>query len=120
MSKITTIKIIHTIIWAVMAGATFIILYSAITKTYNIYLWISLVLLTIETLVLIFNKWTCPLTPMAEKYTDDRRDNFDIYLPKKKYPESIMAISKHKPINSRTILSLLKIRINIDNLKILA
>ena len=23
----------------------------------------------------------CPLTPLAARYTDDRRDNFDIYLP---------------------------------------
>jgi len=23
----------------------------------------------------------CPLTPIAAGYTDDRRDNFDIYLP---------------------------------------
>lgn len=81
MSKITAIKIIHTIIWVVMVGATFVILYSAITKTYDIYLWISLVLLIIETSVLIFNKWVCPLTTIAEKYTEDRKDNFDIYLP---------------------------------------
>jgi hypothetical protein len=23
----------------------------------------------------------CPLTPLAARYTDDRSDNFDIYLP---------------------------------------
>jgi hypothetical protein len=23
----------------------------------------------------------CPLTDLAARYTDDRRDNFDIYLP---------------------------------------
>jgi hypothetical protein len=23
----------------------------------------------------------CPLTGIAARYTDDRRDNFDIYLP---------------------------------------
>ena len=35
----------------------------------------------IEVLVLIANKWRCPLTGVAARYTDDRRDNFDIYLP---------------------------------------
>lgn len=35
----------------------------------------------IESAVLIINKWMCPLTPMAMKYTSDRSDNFDIYLP---------------------------------------
>jgi len=24
----------------------------------------------------------CPLTGIAERYTDDRHDNFDIYLPR--------------------------------------
>ena len=27
------------------------------------------------------NRWQCPLTAVAARYTDDRRDNFDIYLP---------------------------------------
>jgi polyferredoxin len=32
-------------------------------------------------LVLVFNGWGCPLTPVAARYTNDRRANFDIYLP---------------------------------------
>jgi hypothetical protein len=31
--------------------------------------------------VLITNGWRCPLTNVAARYTDDRSDNFDIYLP---------------------------------------
>ena len=31
--------------------------------------------------VLALNRWRCPLTPIAARYTDDRRANFDIYLP---------------------------------------
>jgi hypothetical protein len=31
--------------------------------------------------VLLFNRMRCPLTGVAARYTDDRRDNFDIYLP---------------------------------------
>ena len=31
--------------------------------------------------MLLFNKFRCPLTAVAARYTDDRRDNFDIYLP---------------------------------------
>jgi polyferredoxin len=34
-----------------------------------------------EVLVLVFNGWRCPLTPLAGRYTSDRRANFDIYLP---------------------------------------
>jgi hypothetical protein len=31
--------------------------------------------------VLALNKWRCPLTALAARYTTDRRANFDIYLP---------------------------------------
>ena len=34
-----------------------------------------------EVIVLAVNRWRCPLTPIAARYTDDRRANFDIYLP---------------------------------------
>jgi len=35
----------------------------------------------VEVLVLAFNRWHCPLTRIAARYTNDRRANFDIYLP---------------------------------------
>ena len=35
----------------------------------------------LEVLVLVTNRWRCPLTNVAARFTDDRRDNFDIYLP---------------------------------------
>jgi hypothetical protein len=31
--------------------------------------------------VLWLNRWSCPLTAVAARYTEDRRANFDIYLP---------------------------------------
>jgi polyferredoxin len=34
-----------------------------------------------EVAVLLINGWRCPLTSVASRYTGDRRDNFDIYLP---------------------------------------
>lgn len=76
-----TIKLIHTIIWVVMAAASFYILYAGITNTFDIILTISIILLVLETITLLINKWTCPLTPLAGKYTSNRKDNFDIYLP---------------------------------------
>ncbi len=76
------IKLVHTVIWVVMAAATFYVLYCGISKTFNLLLWLALGLMTLETLVLIFNKWTCPLTPLATKYTSEQSENFDIYLPK--------------------------------------
>jgi hypothetical protein len=35
----------------------------------------------VEIAILAFNRMRCPLTAIAARYTSDRRDNFDIYLP---------------------------------------
>ena len=31
--------------------------------------------------ILVINGWRCPLTSLAARFTDERHDNFDIYLP---------------------------------------
>ena len=38
-------------------------------------------LVALEVAVLALNGGSCPLTAIAGRYTSDRRDNFDIYLP---------------------------------------
>ena len=35
----------------------------------------------IECAILLLNHGRCPLTDVARRYTDERTDNFDIYLP---------------------------------------
>jgi len=84
------IKTLHTAIWLVMASAAFYILYAGLTKTFNNWLYISIALLVLESIILMLNKWTCPLTPMAMKHTSETRSNFDIYLP-----ETIAKYNKH-------------------------
>lgn len=43
--------------------------------------WVLIGFVMLEVLVLFANRMRCPLTDIAAGYTDDRRDNFDIYLP---------------------------------------
>jgi hypothetical protein len=38
-------------------------------------------LVLVECGVLVLNCGRCPLTDLAARYTDERGDNFDIYLP---------------------------------------
>ena len=38
-------------------------------------------LVVVECVVLAMNRGRCPLTDMAGRYTKERADNFDIYLP---------------------------------------
>ena len=40
-----------------------------------------IMIVLVEVAVLAVNSWQCPLTPVAARFTDDRRANFDIYLP---------------------------------------
>lgn len=81
-TKLVIVKAVHSIIWVVMAFSSVYILYAGITGNRTLLLDISIGLLVIETAVLVANKWVCPLTPIAMRYTADRSDNFDIYLPR--------------------------------------
>lgn len=76
-----TIKTVHTIIWAVMASACVYVLYAGISGVTNTAVWLCITLIVLEGIVLLINKGTCPLTPMARRYTKERKENFDIYLP---------------------------------------
>ncbi|MDQ7815572.1 MAG: hypothetical protein RDU14_00940 [Melioribacteraceae bacterium] len=78
---ITFIKTIHTIIWVIMALATFYIGYSVIVMKFDLLFYISLFLILSESIVILVNSWRCPLTNIARKYTEEESPNFDIYLP---------------------------------------
>jgi hypothetical protein len=105
------IKTLHTAIWLVMASAAFYILYAGLTKTFNSWLYVSVALLVLESIILMLNKWTCPLTPMAMKYTPNTNSNFDIYLP-----EIIAKYNKHI-FGSIFLVGLLLVVINLVGLR---
>lgn len=76
-----TVRLLHTLIWAIFAGCIVAIpIAAAAGRLRTAGLLIAVVL--IEVLVLLANRWRCPLTDVAARYTDDRRDNFDIFLPR--------------------------------------
>lgn len=76
-----TIKAIHTVIWVIMAAANFAAFYFAFIGRFDAWFWIPTLLIIGESIVIMANGWVCPITPIAERYTEDRRANFDIYLP---------------------------------------
>lgn len=75
------IKTIHTFIWAIMMAAIIYIVYCGLTNRFDLLLWLSIVLIILEGAVLLIFNWNCPLTLIVKKYTKNRKDNFDIYLP---------------------------------------
>ena len=74
------IKTIHTIVWAILAVCIVAIPVFGWFDMYRYVFW-STGIVVVEIAVLALNDWRCPLTGVAARYTDDRRDNFDIYLP---------------------------------------
>jgi len=74
------VKVVHTIVWAFFAGCIIAIpVYAAAGDLRTATVLIGIV--AIEVGIILINRWRCPLTNVAARYTDDRRDNFDIYLP---------------------------------------
>ena len=79
--KLIIIKLIHTIIWIFFNLVLFDIAYEVITNKIDILFWLGVGLIILEFLVLLFFKMLCPLTIMAQKYSNSTKENFDIYLP---------------------------------------
>jgi hypothetical protein len=75
-----TIKIVHTIAWALFAGCILAIpVYAERGKLGTALVLIAIVF--VEVFIILANHWRCPLTDVAARYTNERQDNFDIYLP---------------------------------------
>ena len=79
-SKLRTIKAIHTLVWAVFAGSILAIPVFAFLEKLPI-AWGLVGGVFLEIVVLVANRMRCPLTDVAGRYTSNRQDNFDIYLP---------------------------------------
>ena len=79
-AKLRAIKLIHTLAWAVFAGSILAIPVFAFLKDLTI-TWGLIGFVFLEVVVLVANRMRCPLTDVAARYTSERQDNFDIYLP---------------------------------------
>ena len=79
-TSLRTVKVVHTIAWAFFAGAIVALPVAAWRGEMGLAA-ILIAIVMVEVVILVANGWRCPLTGVAARYTDDRRDNFDIYLP---------------------------------------
>ena len=79
-TRLRAIRAIHTVVWAFFAGCIVAIpIYASQSRFRAVVALCALV--SVELAVLALNAGRCPLTAIAARYTDDRRPNFDIYLP---------------------------------------
>jgi hypothetical protein len=74
------IRLVHTFAWAVFAVSIVAIPAVTTAGNFRVALWLSL-LVWIEVAILLANRMRCPLTGVAGRYTENRADNFDIFLP---------------------------------------
>jgi hypothetical protein len=79
-NRLKQIKLLHTAIWAIMAASIVALPWAAWFGLFRLALGLTLLVLA-ECLVLAINGGRCPLTAIAARYTQERADNFDIYLP---------------------------------------
>ena len=79
-ASLRIVKIVHTLVWALFAGCIVALPIVAWLQDIRAAM-ILIAIVGFEVLVLLLNRFRCPLTGIAARYTQDRRDNFDIYLP---------------------------------------
>jgi hypothetical protein len=77
---LTAIKVLHTVVWALLAGAIVVL---PLLAGHGAFGWTAILsaVILVEGAVLLANGWRCPMTDLAAKYTADRSPNFDIYMP---------------------------------------
>jgi hypothetical protein len=80
MDSLPKIKLVHTVIWAVFVACILAIPLLTVLSQLRLAALFALIV-AVEVAVLLLNRMSCPLTGVAARYTDDRRPNFDIYLP---------------------------------------
>lgn len=74
------IKLLHTAVWLFFASC--IVAIPIVGAQHRFRLAAVLTgLVLVECAILAVNRGRCPLTDLAGRYTRDRADNFDIYLP---------------------------------------
>ena len=80
ISSLVAIKLLHTAVWLFFAGCIVAIPIAGGRRQFFAAAVLSGLVL-VECAVLALNRGRCPLTDLAARYTEERADNFDIYLP---------------------------------------
>jgi hypothetical protein len=78
---LAAIKTLHTLIWAFFAGCILALPVVALANRLDWAVALTGIVL-VECAIILWNRGRCPLTAVAARYTPERADNFDIYLPR--------------------------------------
>jgi hypothetical protein len=79
-TALVVVKSTHTVVWVFFVACIVAVPVAAHLGRFEIAAW-AIGTVLFEVVVLLINRWRCPLTGVAARYTDQHQDNFDIYLP---------------------------------------
>jgi hypothetical protein len=79
-TTLRVVKVVHTLVWAFFAGCIVALPFFVWRNSFGTAVAL-IAIVGLEVIVLAANRLRCPLTNVAARYTPDRHDNFDIYLP---------------------------------------
>jgi hypothetical protein len=79
-SLLVLVKLLHTAIWAFLAGVILALPVLGLRRRFGWALALTGVVV-LECGALLVNGGKCPLTTLAARFSANRADNFDIYLP---------------------------------------
>jgi hypothetical protein len=82
MRSITFIKSVHALLFIVMTVALAVFLYEVVLDRVTCLTWVTVSGFLAEGVVLIANRWKCPLTVCAERLGSPHGRVTDIFLPK--------------------------------------
>ncbi len=74
------IKLLHTVVWLFFVACIAGIYLFAHAGNFR-WAFAMVGVVAVEVVILALNRMSCPLTPIAARYTRERTPNFDIYLP---------------------------------------
>ena len=80
LDVLTAIKLLHTVIWAFVAGTILVLPVTGVLRRFRWALILTVIVL-LEFGVLVLNGGRCPLSDWAARFTADHAPNFDIFLP---------------------------------------
>jgi hypothetical protein len=76
------IKVLHTAVWLAFNGCFALAAWAGLSGRFDAWFWVPVACIFAECAILLGNGGRCPMTPLAARYTTDRHDGFDIYLPR--------------------------------------
>ena len=80
-SALTTIKAIHTVIFATIGGAIVLVVWDGLLQSPRRRTLVAGGIVLVESAIYASNNQVCPLTPLAEQLGARRGSVADIYLP---------------------------------------